>query len=152
MKQNPNKNSLIASIIKQLKILGHGTNKLQMVLYRNKSFRVRLLGVTIDHNLNFISHIKEYCGKVYLKTSALTRVLGYISEKKAKLLLNAAVTSNLQYCSLIWLFCSKAVDNLINRTFKRVMRITYNSDSEDTLDALLQRDGALTIHKKFYKN
>ena len=94
MKQNPNKNSLIGSIIKQLKILGHGTNKLQIVLYRNKSFRVigisipskcewkiileddqvRLLGVTIDHNLNFNSHIKEYCGKVYQKTSALTRL------------------------------------------------------------------------------
>ena len=33
-------------------------------------------------------------------------------------------------------------DNLITRTTKRTMRIAYNSDSEETLDALLQRDGA----------
>ena len=114
--------------------------------------QVRLLGVTIDNNLNFNSHIKENCGKVYQKTSALSRLRGYISEKKAKLLLNTVVTSNLQYCSLIWLFCSKAADNSINRTTKRAMKITYNSDSKETLDALLQRAGALKIHKKIYKN
>ena len=114
--------------------------------------QVRLLGVTIDNNLNFNSHIKENCGKVYQKTSALSRLRSYISEKKAKLLLNTVVTSSLQYCSLIWLFCSKAADNLINRTTKRAMRITYNSDSQETLDALLQRDGTLKIHKKIYKN
>ena len=73
--------------------------------------QVRLLGVTIDNNLNFNSHITENCGKVYQKTSALSRLRGYISEKKAKLLLNTVVTSNLQYCSPIWLFCSKAADN-----------------------------------------
>ena len=28
------------------------------------------------------------------------------------------------------------------------MRITYNSNNEEALDALLQRDGTLTIHKK----
>ena len=109
---------------------------------------MRLLGVTIDNNLNFNSHIKENCGKVYQKTSALSRLQGYISEKKAKLLLNTVVTSNLQYCSLIWLFCSKAADNLINRKTKRAIRITYNSDSEETLEVLLQRDGTLTIHKR----
>ena len=110
--------------------------------------QVRLFGNTIDNNLNFNSHIKENCGKVYQKTGALSRLRGYISEKKGKLLLNMVVTSNLQYCSLTWLFCSKAADNLINRTTKRAMRITYNRDSEQTLDALLQKDGTLTIHKK----
>ena len=114
--------------------------------------QVRLLGVTIDNTLNLNSHIEENCGKVYQRTSALSRLRGYISEKKAKLLLNTVVTSNLQYCSLIWLFCSKAADNLINRTTKRALRITYTSDSEERLDALLQRDGTLTIHKKIYKN
>ena len=109
--------------------------------------QVRLLGVTIDYNLNFNSHIKENCGKAYQKTSALSRLRVYISEKKVKLLLNTVVASNLQYYSLIWLFCSKAADNLINRTTKRAMRKTYNSDSEEMLDALLPRDGTLKIHK-----
>ena len=58
------------------------------------------------------------------------------------------MTSNFQYCPLIWLFCSKAADNLRNRTTKRVMRIIYNNYNEEALDTLLQRDGTLTIYKK----
>ena len=44
--------------------------------------------------------------------------------------------SNFQYSPLIWLFCSKAADDLINRTTKFAMRIIYNSDNEEALDAL----------------
>ena len=109
---------------------------------------VKLLGVTIDSNLTFNAHIKGICGKVNQKASALSRLRDYISEKKAKLFQNTVVMSNFQYCSLIWLFCSKAANDLINRTTKRALRITYNSNNEEALDALLQRDGTLTIHKK----
>ena len=86
------------------------------------------------------------------KANTLSRLRCYISEKKAKLLLNTVVTSNFQYCPLIWLFCSKAAESLVNRTTKHAMRIIYNSDTEEALDALLQRDGTLAIHKKIYKN
>ena len=101
--------------------------------------QVKLFGVTIHNNRNLNSHTKEICGKVYQKTSALFRLRCYISEKKAKLLLNTVVTSNLQYCPLMWLLCSKAADNLINGTTKRAMRIIYNSDNEEALDAFLQK-------------
>ena len=46
------------------------------------------------------------------------------------------------------LFCSKAADNVINRTTKRAIRIIYSDDNKEVLDALLQRDGSSTIHKK----
>ena len=113
-----------------------------------KDEQVKLLGVTIDSNLNCNSHIKEIYGKVNQKISALCRSRDYISEKKAKLLLNTFVISNFQYFPLMWLFCSKAVDNLINRRIKCAMRIIYNNDNEEALDALLQRDGTSTFHKK----
>ena len=74
---------------------------------------VKLLGVTIDNNLNFNSYINEICGKVNQKTSVFSRLRDYISEKKAKLLLNTVVMSNFQYCTLIWLFCSKAANDLL---------------------------------------
>ena len=112
---------------------------------------VKLLGVTIDNNLNFNSYIKEICGIVNQKTSAFSRLRDYINEKKAKLLLNTVEMSNFQYWSLTWLFCSKAANALINRTTIRTMRITYNSDNDERLDALLQRDGTLTIQIKICK-
>ena len=130
-------------------------NKIDTKLYLNvdgkvfpKDEQVKLLGVTIDNNLHFNSHIREICGKVNQKTNALSKLRGYINGKKAKLLLHRIVMSNFQYCPLRWLFFSKAADNLINRTTKRPMRIIYYNDSEEALDALLQRDGTLRIHMK----
>ena len=76
---------------------------------------MKLLGVTIDNDLHFNSHIKEIYGRVNQKTNALSRLRGYITEKKAKLLLNTVVISNFQHCPLISLYFSKAADNLINR-------------------------------------
>ena len=110
--------------------------------------QVNLLSVKIDSNLNFNSHTKEICGKVNQDTSALSRLRDYFSEKKARLLLNTIVMSNFQYCPLIWLFCSKATNNLINRTTKHAMRMICNNDNEVALDALLHKDGTLTIHKR----
>ena len=52
-----------------------------------------LLGVTVDNNLHFSSHIREICSKVNQKTYAFSRLRGCISEKKAKLLLNTVVVS-----------------------------------------------------------
>ena len=41
--------------------------------------QVKRLGVSINNNLNFNSHIKEISGKVNQKTGALSRLQGYIS-------------------------------------------------------------------------
>ena len=46
------------------------------------------------------------------------------------------------------MFCSKAADHLITRTTKRAMIIFYNNDNEEALDARMQKDGTLTIHKR----
>ena len=80
--------------------------------------QVKLLGVNINNNLNFNSHIKEISGKVNEKASAFSKLRGYVSETKAIILLNTVVMSHFQYCPVIWLFCNKAADNSINRTTK----------------------------------
>ena len=71
--------------------------------------QVKFLGAIIDNNLHFDSNIKEICGEVNQKTSALSRWRGYISEKEA----NTVLLSNFQYRPLIRLFCSKVADNLV---------------------------------------
>ena len=43
--------------------------------------KVKLLSVAIDCKLNINSHMKDICGKVNQKTSALARLRDYISEK-----------------------------------------------------------------------
>ena len=47
----------------------------------SENMQMKLLGVTIDGNLNFNSHIKEICRKIDHKTSALFRLPEHIKEK-----------------------------------------------------------------------
>ena len=75
--------------------------------------QVKLLGATIDNNLKFHSHIEKMRYKVNQKTSSLSRLRGYMNEKKAKFLLNTVVMSYFQYCPLIWNF-----DNLEEKFVK----------------------------------
>ena len=113
---------------------------------------MKLFSVTVDNYLNFNSHIKKISGKVNQKSSALCRLRSYISEEKAKLLLNTVMMSNFKYCLVIWTFCSKAADNLINRTTKHAMRISYNSDNEEALNASCKEMEHWQFTRKLFKN
>ena len=46
--------------------------------------QAKLLGVTINNNLNFNSHIQEICGKVYQKT--LSRLRGLHKRKESQII------------------------------------------------------------------
>ena len=61
------------------------------------------------------------------------------------------MTSKPKYCSVIWLLSSKAAGDLINRMTKRATRMAYNSENKEDLDALLKKEGTLTIHRKSQK-
>ena len=115
------------------------------------SEHVKLLGVNIDNSLKFETHVKEICKKVNQKLYAFGRLRPFLGEQKSKLLLNSVVMSNFSYCPLIWLFCSKAANNEINRTHKRALRTLYR-DYESTFEELLDRGDTKTTHKKNLQN
>ena len=71
----------------------------------------------------------------------------YISREKALIIYNAVISSNFNYCPLIWLFCNKGANKEINRTHKRVLRILYK-DYESSFETLLTRNGSDSIHVK----
>ena len=49
----------------------------------------KLLGIDINSNLKFKSHMKSICGKNRNKLSALTRIAPFLGVEKRKLLMNA---------------------------------------------------------------
>ena len=108
---------------------------------------VKLLGVIIDHKLTFSLHIEAICKQASQKTKALLRIRKYLSFDKTLLLFNAYVFSNLLYCPLVWMFCSKANHNLINRTHRRALCVVYSRFDLD-LSELLKLHGSFTIHTK----
>ena len=57
------------------------------------------------------------------------------------------IESQFTYCPLIWMFCSRSMNNRINRLHERALRIVYN-DYANSFESLLVKDGSVTIHNR----
>ena len=62
---------------------------------------VKLLGITIDNQLNFTEHVSKICKKVSMKLHALARISSLMNQQKLKMLLKAFLESQLSYCPLV---------------------------------------------------
>ena len=78
----------------------------------------KLLGITIDSQLNFKSHVMALCVTTNRKVSAFARVAKYIDFQRAKLLYQSFVPSTFKYCPLIWMFCGKIPNDIVDRVHK----------------------------------
>ena len=107
----------------------------------------KLLGVHIDNKLSFDHHVSKLCQKASNKLYALARISPYMDQSKLRNLMRAFITSQFQYCPLIWMFHSRQLNQKINKIQERALRITYK-DTESTFSELLQKDCAVTIHAK----
>ena len=85
----------------------------------------KLLGITIDKKLTFKKHVQAICKKASQKFHALTCILIYMEPKKLKLFMKAFVMSQLSYCSLVWMFHDRNLNNRINGMHEMALRINY---------------------------
>ena len=108
---------------------------------------VKLLGIDIDNKLKFTTHIEKMCSKVNSKTNALRRIRKYLTVDKGVTLFNAFILSNFNYCPIIWMFCRKSANVVINKAHKKALRVVYNKP-QHTLDELLKLNKGSTIHAK----
>ena len=87
---------------------------------------VKLLGLTIDNKLNFGIHINNISKEASAKVKGLERIRSRLNLSQAKILYNSFILSQFNYCCLVWMFCSKTLQNKINQMQKRALRIVYN--------------------------
>ena len=106
-----------------------------------------LLGLTIDKDLKFDDHLNIICKKVGQKLSALARLIYVLPLEKKRILMKSFIESQFSYCPLIWMFCSRSMNNRINRLHERALRIVYN-DYANSFESLLVKDGSVTIHNR----
>ena len=93
------------------------------------SEEVEILGIKIDNNLNFNNHINLISRKAGQKLSALLRISSNLNMKQKKLLYKSIIKSQFNYCPLVWVFCSRQSNNLINKTHEPSLRIS-NKDQK----------------------
>ena len=65
--------------------------------------------------------------------------------KQRKLLLNAFITAQFSYASVIWMFHSRKLNNRINHIHERALRLVYK-DYSCTFDELLLKDNSFRIY------
>ena len=103
-----------------------------------ESEQEKLLGLIVDKKLKFQEHIKRMIKTASSKLSALTRLARILPFEQKRTIMNAFIESQFSNSSypLIWMFCTKDLNNKINSVHKRALRQVY-SDFTCTFDQLL---------------
>ena len=107
---------------------------------------MEILGITLDSNSN--AHIKNICRKAGQKLNALLRISPYLDQGKEVLFYKSMIKSQFNYCPLVWMFCSRQPNNLINREHERGLRLTYRNGTNKEFQKILREKNEPTIHQK----
>ena len=113
----------------------------------NKSQIQKLLGVHIDYELKFDTHIEALCKKAGKNILALSRVIKFMSTNEAQLLMRSFIMSQFSYCWLTWMCHSRNINSQINKLYECALRLVYN-DKSSSFRELLERDKSVTIHER----
>ena len=119
MKANLNKCHLLLSTTDAFNF------EISETVIRNSNSK-KLLGVTFDNKLKFEKHIITICQRANRKLTALARMSPYMELGKRCMLMNSFFNSQLNYCPVICMCHSRALNNEINRLNERCLRIIYN--------------------------
>ena len=87
------------------------------------------------------------CKKAAQKLHALARVSTDMSFNQKNLIFNAFISSQFNYCLLIWLCHSRSLNNRINRIHEHALRIVF-SDYISSFDELINKSGSVWIHHR----
>ena len=77
----------------------------------------------------------------------MARVCNILNQERRRTLMKAFIESQFGYCSLIWIFCGRNLNNRINHLHERLLRIVYN-DYESSFQELLELDNSVSIHHR----
>ena len=112
-----------------------------------KSKEVEILGIMLDRNMNFLTHIKNICRKAGKKLSALLRISCYLSQGKKVLLYKSMIKSQFNYRPILRMFCSRHSNNVINKVHERGLRLTYRDEARD-FQQILREQNEIKIHQR----
>ena len=105
---------------------------------------VKVLGITIDKQLNFNEHISLCCTKAARQLNAFARIFKYLNLNSRRAIHHSFIASNFGYCPLVWHFCGKTINAKLEKFQERSLRILckyYTSSYEE----LLRNTGLSTL-------
>ena len=102
---------------------------------------MKSLGVYIDEDLTWHSHIHKLCKKIASAIGAIKRVKPFVPQSTLLNIYNSLVQSHFDYCSLVWGNCGKTLSNkLQNRAARVVTSSNYDVDVDSLFHNLSWKD------------
>ena len=99
---------------------------------------LKSLGVTLDDELSFSTHISDICKMASKKVGVLVRLRNMIPREAKLQLYKSAILPNLTYCHIVWHFCKASDARKLERIQERTLRAVYN-DRNATHEELLEK-------------
>ena len=106
---------------------------------------VNLLGISIDYQLNFDSHIRSLCRKASQQLNVLKRIGSFLSRLNKLTIFHTFILSNFNFCPLAWHFCSKTNTKKLEKIQERALRFIYN-DYDSSYEQLLSIACVPSLH------
>ena len=107
----------------------------------------KILGINFDNKFKFNYHVNKLYKKASQKLHALARISNFMSFEQKKKVTNAFISSQFNYCPLIWMCHSRSCNARINKIHERALRIVY-SDNISSYEQLLENSGSIKIRHK----
>ena len=105
---------------------------------------IKVLGVSLDNQLNFNLHIQNICKNASRQINAFWRIAKYLNESNRVLIYKSFILSNFNYSPVAWIFCGKRNSNKLERLQLRALRFVYK-DTLSTYEMLLKRSNFLPL-------
>ena len=90
---------------------------------------VKLLGVTIDFQLNFNVQVSNICKKASKQLNVLKRIGKHLCRLGKLNIYHSFILSNFDYCPLTWHFCGEVNTKKIEKIQERALRFIYSDYS-----------------------
>ena len=108
----------------------------QAIIIKN-SLSEKILGITIDNNLDFSDHISNICKTANQKFNHLFRVSADMNSGKCSLVINSFIKFHVNYSPLIWMFYNRKSIKKVSKIQERCLRLmtnNYGLSYEELLD------------------
>ena len=122
LKTNPYKSQLLLTSKGEASIKIDDANK-------KSSFSKKLLGVLIGNKLTFKEHVSMHSKKASNKLHALARISKNMTKDKRRNIMNTFFSSQFAYCSLVWMFQNRTLNNRINKLQEQALRLVHNDNT-----------------------
>ena len=100
---------------------------------------VKSLGIYVDENLTWHSHIDKLCKKIASAIGAIKRVKPFVPQSTLLSIYNSLVQPHFDYCSLVWGNSGKTSSNKLQKLQNRAARVITSSSYDADVDSLFHK-------------